>query len=84
VLAGRLGWLGFGSLVSPKINEFSEMCPCHPFVKWAGGKTQILPQLYALAPPKFDRYFEPFLGGGALFFYLISDKNRRFTALFLI
>jgi DNA adenine methylase len=53
---------------------------CYPFVKWAGGKTQLLSQLYALAPPEFDRYFEPFLGGGAMFFYLISDKNKRFTA----
>ena len=53
---------------------------CHPFVKWAGGKGQILTQLYALAPSKFDRYFEPFLGGGALFFYLISNINKRFAA----
>jgi DNA adenine methylase len=53
---------------------------CYPFVKWAGGKTQLLSQLYALAPAEFDRYFEPFLGGGALFFYLISAKNKRFTA----
>jgi D12 class N6 adenine-specific DNA methyltransferase len=53
---------------------------CYPFVKWAGGKTQLLEQLYSLAPVEFDRYFEPFLGGGALFFHLISDKNRRFTA----
>jgi DNA adenine methylase len=53
---------------------------CYPFVKWAGGKTQLLSQLYTLAPPEFNRYFEPFLGGGALFFYLISDQNKRFTA----
>src|ERR671931_611819 len=53
---------------------------CYPFVKLAGGKTQLLSQLYAFAQPEFDRYFEPFLGGGALFFYLISDKNKRFTA----
>src|ERR1041385_5913343 len=63
-----------------EINEFSEMPSCHPFVKWAGGKTQILPQLFALVPPKFDRYIEPFLGGGALFFHLISNKNKPFTA----
>ena len=58
----------------------NKMPLCYPFVKWAGGKTQLLSQLYAFAQPEFDRYFEPFLGGGALFFYLISDKNKRFTA----
>jgi site-specific DNA-adenine methylase len=51
-----------------------------PFVKWAGGKTQLLQQLYTLAPAQFNKYFEPFLGGGALFFYLISMENKRFTA----
>src|SRR5919197_1575672 len=53
---------------------------CYPFVKWAGGKTQLLEKLYSFIPSKFDLYFEPFLGGGALFFYLTSNKNRRFTA----
>ena len=53
---------------------------CYPFVKWAGGKTQLLSQLDSLAPAEFNRYFEPFLGGGALFFYLISTKNKRFIA----
>lgn len=45
--------------------------PAAPFVKWAGGKTQLLPQLDAHVP-KFGRYFEPFLGGGAFFFRLAS------------
>jgi DNA adenine methylase len=49
-------------------------------VKWAGGKRQIAPELYALAPPKFDRYIEPFFGGDAMFLHLISQKNRRLTA----
>src|ERR687887_2722680 len=53
---------------------------CYPFVKWAGGKTQLLEKLYSFIPSKFDLYFEPFVGGGALFFYLTSNKNRRFTA----
>jgi hypothetical protein len=53
---------------------------CYPFVKWAGGKRQLLWQLYPLAPLKFDRYIEPFLGGGALFFHLLSNKNKRITA----
>jgi DNA adenine methylase len=42
-----------------------------PFVKWAGGKTQLLSKLDAQVP-KFERYFEPFLGGGAFFFSLAS------------
>jgi DNA adenine methylase len=59
---------------------FNSQIPiCYPFVKWAGGKRQIVSQLYALAPSKFHRYFEPFLGGGVLFFNLISDKNKHFT-----
>ena len=56
------------------------MPPCKPFIKWAGGKRWLLPHLYPLVPPKFDRYLEPFLGGGALFFHLISNRNRPFTA----
>jgi hypothetical protein len=50
--------------------------PIYPFVKWAGGKTKLLQQLFESAPAQFDRYFEPFLGDGALFFYLISMKSN--------
>jgi DNA adenine methylase len=56
------------------------LLPIYPFVKWAGGKTQLLQQLYESAPAQFDRYFEPFLGGGALFFYLISVRSEKFIA----
>jgi DNA adenine methylase len=53
---------------------------CYPFVKWAGGKTQIISKLDSMIPSEFNRYFEPFVGGGAMFFHLISDRNMRFTA----
>jgi DNA adenine methylase len=53
---------------------------CYPFVKWAGGKSQLLSELNSMIPSKFNRYFEPFLGGGAMFFHLVSYKNMRFTA----
>jgi DNA adenine methylase len=49
-----------------------------PFVKWAGGKTQLLPQLLKLIPTNFNNYFEPFIGGGALFFALADRlKNKH-------
>ena len=47
-----------------------------PFVKWAGGKRQLLHVIENHIPNKFERYFEPFLGGGAVFFS-ISSKERK-------
>jgi DNA adenine methylase len=50
-----------------------------PFLKWAGGKTQLLPQLARFYPPKgsVDRYVEPFLGSGAVFFHVKSVVEPR-------
>ena len=53
-----------------------------PFVKWAGGKRQLLPQIKEKMPEKYNNYFEPFVGGGAVLFELlpsnalINDINR--------
>ncbi len=43
-----------------------------PFVKWVGGKRRVLPDLLLSLPTTFDHYYEPFVGGGALFFHLRS------------
>lgn len=56
---------------------------CHPFVKWAGGKTQLLSKLQRYSPQGFNQYFEPFLGGGAFFFYLVSVKHLQFSAVYI-
>ena len=45
-----------------------------PFVKWAGGKRQIIDKLLKCAPDEFNTYYEPFVGGGAFLFEL-SPKN---------
>jgi len=47
-----------------------------PFVKWAGGKRQLIPEIEKYLPEKFGSYFEPFLGGGALLFHLLSEKQN--------
>ena len=54
-----------------------------PFVKWAGGKRQIMDKLMKYVPYEFDTYYEPFVGGGALLFELspkkavINDSNKE-------
>jgi DNA adenine methylase len=45
-----------------------------PIVKWAGGKTQLLPAFHPYIPQRFNRYYEPFVGGGAMFFHMYSQK----------
>lgn len=47
--------------------------PIRPILKWAGGKRQLLPHLRRFVPPGFERYFEPFLGSGALFLDLYAS-----------
>ncbi len=49
-----------------------------PFLKWAGGKTQLLTQFSNLYPKNFGNYFEPFLGAGAVFFELrITNRVKK-------
>ncbi len=48
-----------------------------PFLKWAGGKGQLLPELLRRVPSGVGGYYEPMVGGGALFFALAGDEERR-------
>ncbi len=50
--------------------------PLRPFIKWAGGKSRLLSRLLPHVPARFDRYHEPFLGGGAVFF-AVRDRGSR-------
>ncbi len=45
-----------------------------PFVKWAGGKRQLLPQIKERMPEKYNNFYEPFVGGGAVIFGLLPEN----------
>lgn len=62
-----------------------------PILKWAGGKSQLLNQLLPHFPGRFNRYIEPFLGAGAIYFSLnpqcpaiINDANPELYELYLV
>ena len=50
--------------------KFNNLVQSKPVLKWAGGKQQMLDKLRPLVPSNFNKYIEPFIGGGALFFHL--------------
>ena len=64
------------------------------FLKWAGGKSQLIEQFENLFPPEFRNYYEPFIGSGAVFFYLksklrlnkviLSDSNEELINCFIV
>lgn len=70
--------------------EIYKKIKVQPFLKWAGGKSQLLEQYAVFFPQKYNRYLEPFLGGGAVFFYLepdeaiLSDYNKDLIQCFLV
>lgn len=59
-----------------------------PFVKWAGGKGQLLERIKAKVPKEFNTYYEPFIGGGAVFLDLkpkkavINDINEQLINIY--
>lgn len=55
-----------------------------PFVKWAGGKAQLLSQFGPYFPTRFGRYIEAFVGGGAVFFHLYRQDRLRGKEVVLI
>lgn len=50
-----------------------------PFMKWVGGKSQIIADVMALFPKTIYNYYEPFLGGGSVLLALLSNKSIKIT-----
>lgn len=78
----------------PNIDEFFLECarrarkaelpppvPPKPFLKWAGGKTQLIEDIEEILPRGIQTYFEPFLGGGAVFFHLANTQRIEAAVL---
>jgi DNA adenine methylase len=70
--------------VSLQIKGGNPLKPPSPIVKWAGGKSQLLSQFEPFFPETFQRYLEPFVGGGAVFFYLYGQGRLRGKEIVLI
>jgi DNA adenine methylase len=93
----RVGGVAFPVLVEAQRRQGRRVAPqpagrpaevARPFLKWAGGKRQLLSKILPLLPQKLGTYHEPFVGGGAVFFGLrppravLSDGNRRLIRAF--
>ncbi len=70
------------------IGNYVEARKLYPILKWAGGKEQELKYIIPNLPEKFNNYYEPFVGGGAVYTalqadkYFINDKSEELISLF--
>ncbi|NJM73576.1 MAG: DNA adenine methylase [Scytonema sp. RU_4_4] len=74
------------------LSEIAKQNLPRPFLKWAGGKSRLIQQYSTYFPNDFKTYYEPFIGGGAVFFYLhyhqptkaiLTDINRELITTYL-
>lgn len=70
----------YNSIIPISTNSTSQICITKPFLKWVGGKTQIITDVLSLFPTNMKNYYEPFLGGGSVLLGLLSYiKSGKIT-----
>ena len=68
--------LPFKNVLSYTQRPYLEKAPAAPFLKWAGGKRALMPDLAKFFPEHVGTYWEPFVGGGAVFFTMSNRIDR--------
>lgn len=63
--------------MSPSMTVWSDVASPTPFLKWAGGKSELIATLKDSFPSRFGTYFEPFLGGGSVFLHMVAKGGTR-------
>lgn len=64
-----------------KSNEIELNVTAKPFLRWAGGKRWLIKHIGSINSQKINNYYEPFLGGGSVFFNLTNFKNANLSDL---
>ena len=84
--------VGFNDILRFTEHPYLDKARARPFLKWAGGKRTLIPEIVKRIPRFFNEYWEPFLGGGAVFFALdgiirsanLSDVNKELVLTYQV
>ena len=70
----------FDAVAKKTTIHYRDRARAYPFLKWAGGKRALVPEIVKLLPEQFNEYYEPFCGGSAVFFALDSRIRQAYLS----